>query len=102
MFDKKGTVRNSVIANAVDNPILHGVWLPSLYLMACLGQAKLFALFYEIIPYLSMDVLYSMTGHKGRFLPMYRRAKLNREHSRHFMLRDWDMVCENVMALYDR
>lgn len=95
------TVTDSVVANLVDQPIMHSVWMPRLFLMACVYQANMLAFFYELLPHFIIDLFLAITGHTGRMMPAYRRAWLSRKQTSHLLRNDWEIVCQNIGKLYE-
>lgn len=101
MFPLIATVTDSVVANLVDQPIMHSIWLPRLFLMACVHQANMFISIYELLPTILMELFLVITGHKVRLLPTYRRVWSSRKQAGLLMRRDWEIVCENIGKLYE-
>lgn len=61
----------------------------------------MFAYIYELLPNIIMDMFLAVTGHKGRLMPLYRRAWMSRMRTSHLLRRDWEIVCENIGKLYE-
>lgn len=96
------TVTDTVVAHLVDQPINHSIWLPQLFLMACVYQARMFAFIYELLPTLIMELFLLLTGHKQRLLPAYRQVWMSRKQTSYLLNRNWEIVCDNIGKLYER